>query len=253
MDTGWFRHPNTRPETSAHRGRAGRVGAPRSTTIYRAPVRAEHPGPAPADGRDARRASRPSWTGGSPTPPSPATTSSGPARSRRTPRTWSTSPSACAGVEVGMLFIEQARGGVQVSDPVAERARLLPGSPASSAAAATARRPGRRLPEPLAESVARRARRGPQALDPAAGSAQRYEEDHCDVSSRDRALPRDPPCLLSGQLPAAAPSDPSSHATTGEPLRFAIGPGRPWPGAPRHAMARAGSSSPSELAPEGVH
>ena len=124
MDTGWFRHPNTRPETLRTAAELVEAGAAidaiyrllfERNTLGRLKLMGETlVGPA-----DRRRAA------GSPTRPSPATTSSAPARSRRTPRTWSTSPSACAGVEVGLLFIEQARGD-QAEHPVAERARLRP-------------------------------------------------------------------------------------------------------------------------------
>ena len=55
MDTGWFRHPNTRPETLRTVAELVESGADDRRDLP-PPVRAEHAGPAPADGRDARRA-----------------------------------------------------------------------------------------------------------------------------------------------------------------------------------------------------
>ena len=82
-------------EHDAGRGRADR-GRRRDRRDLPAALRAEYAGPAQADGRDARRPEdRPGRADrlrhGHPRRPACA-----PARSRRTPRTWSTSPSACA-------------------------------------------------------------------------------------------------------------------------------------------------------------
>ena len=154
MDTGWFRHTNTRPRTLRAAAELMESGAEIDRDLPR-PLRAEHPGPAPADGGNAvRTEDRAGW----------------PHRlchdlAGRPGRTGAIPPDSedlvdftvsLRGVEVGVLFIEQARGGVQGVVPVEERPRLRPAgrnarrgrSPGGGGCHAAGRHGGKRGPGP---------------------------------------------------------------------------------------------------------
>ena len=130
------------------------------------PLRAEHPGPAQADGRDPRRPPDRRWTGGSPTPPSPATTST---RTGAIPQDTEDLVDFTVSLarRRGRPAVHRAGAGRgQGLVPVAERPRLCPAGRRRSAAAATARRPGRPCPSrsPRASPACSTAVR--QALEP---------------------------------------------------------------------------------------
>ena len=123
------------------------------------------------------------------------------------------------GVEVGLLFIEQARGGVKLSvrSRTGSTAR---GWPASSAAAATARRPARPCPA-AAESVERVLAAVRQAL-----TGRRLIRGS-DRTVR-RARRRRPAARACGD-PPADPSDPTTarRSPAARPTSRGRPPGRP--------------------------
>jgi nanoRNase/pAp phosphatase (c-di-AMP/oligoRNAs hydrolase) len=88
MDTGWFRHPNTKAQTLRTAADLVESGA-EIDEVYRLLFERSTLSRLKLLG-ETLAGLRTDSAGGSPTPPSPATTSSGPAPSRRTPRTWST-------------------------------------------------------------------------------------------------------------------------------------------------------------------
>ena len=142
MDTGWFRHSNTRAGTLRAVAELIDAGA-QVDDIYRKLFERNTLGRSEAHGGNARRACKPTWMEESPT------------RRFRTHdllRTGAIPPDSedlvdytvsMRGVEVGMLFIEQARGRCKGVVPGSQRPGLFAAWPPSSAAAATAKRPER--------------------------------------------------------------------------------------------------------------
>ena len=114
MDTGWFRHSNTRAGTLRAVAELIDAGA-QVDDIYRKLFETKHAGPAEADGRDALGdANRP---GGKNRlrHDFAATTCCAPVRSRRIRKTWSITRSACGASRLACCSSSKPRGGVKVS------------------------------------------------------------------------------------------------------------------------------------------